>query len=141
MNYLDTSLIVSALTNEVATRSVQYWLEQNASSPFLISDWTITETSSALSVKVRMGHLDQDRRAAILAAFNKLVVETFLVMPVEPAQFHLAAQYATRHELSLRAGDALHLAVAARRSAVLCTLDTRLAAAGPAVGVQTQLIA
>jgi len=141
MDYLDTSVVVAALTNESATRDVQRWLDQNASSPLMISDWTITEMSSAISIKVRTGQIDLDQRAAILAAFNRLVVESFHVVPVEGAQFHLAARFAALHELGLRAGDALHLAVAAERGATLVTLDRRLAAAGPALGVMTRLLA
>lgn len=43
--------------------------------------------------------------------------------------------------LGLRAGDALHLATASEYGATVHTLDQRLAAAGPVLGVPTQLLA
>ena len=39
-----------------------------------------------------------------------------------------------------RAADALHLAICADHGATLCTLDRRLADAGPALGVKTTLL-
>jgi hypothetical protein len=42
--------------------------------------------------------------------------------------------------LGLRAGDALHLAVAAEHGATLWTLDVRLAEAGPVLGVATGVV-
>jgi uncharacterized protein len=54
--------------------------------------------------------------------------------------FHSGARLADRHSLGLRAGDALHLAVASDYGATLCTLDERLAKAGPPVGIQTRLL-
>jgi uncharacterized protein len=43
--------------------------------------------------------------------------------------------------LGLRAADALHLAIASERGAIVHTLDQRLAEAGPVLGVPTQLLA
>ena len=40
----------------------------------------------------------------------------------------------------MRAGDALHLAICADHGATLCTLDRRLAEAGPALGVKATLL-
>ena len=55
-------------------------------------------------------------------------------------QVRTAARFADRHELGLRVGDALHLAVCADHGATLCTLDRRLAEAAPALGVRTTLL-
>ena len=55
--------------------------------------------------------------------------------------FRAAAKFVDQHGLGLRAGDALHLATASEHGATVHTLDLRLAEAGPALGVPTQLLA
>ena len=76
----------------------------------------------------------------MLATFARLSADSLAVLPISASQFRTAARFADQFALGLRAGDALHLAVCADHGVTLCTLDRRLGAAGPALGVQTTLL-
>jgi predicted nucleic acid-binding protein len=139
MLYLDTSLLVAALTNEAETARMQRWLGRQPEDELAISDWVTTEFSSALSIKLRTGQIGAAHRADVLAIFTRLATDSFTVVPVSRLQFRTAARFVEQHALGLRAGDALHLAICADHGATLCTLDQRLSEAGSALGVKTML--
>ena len=137
--YLDTSLLVAALTDESATERVQDWLAAQEAGTLAISAWVRTEFASALSVKLRMGQLGLADRDAAWAAFARMQADNLLMLPIRGPIFGVAAGFAAQHTLGLRAGDALHLAICADHGAALHTLDRRMAEAGPVVGVNAVL--
>lgn len=140
MLYLDTSLLVAALTKERENSHVQGWLGEQDPNELVVSDWVETEFSSALAIKLGTGQIDGGHRTEALAGFAGLCRNCLDVLSVSRAQFRLAAQFADQYALGLRADDALHLGICAERGATLCTLERRLAAAGPALGVKTMLL-
>lgn len=135
--YLDTSLLVAALTREAKTVSVVEWMAAQEPEELAVSDWVVTEFSAALSLKLRTRQIKLSERANALAAFVQLLAGSLSVLPISSSHFRLAARLADQETLGLRGGDALHLALCADRGAALCTLDARLAAAGSSVGVKT----
>jgi predicted nucleic acid-binding protein len=140
MLYLDTSLLVAALTHEAETERMQHWLGQQPVDDLAISDWVATEFSSALSIKLRTGEIRIADRAEALATFTRLATDSFIAIPVSRLDFRTAARLADQHVIGLRAGDALHLAICANHGATLCTLDRQLGDAGPALGIRTILL-
>ena len=134
--YLDTSLLVSALTHEIDSTEVLDWLDAQTQN-IVISDWVVAEFSVALSVKLRTRQIDTDQRAAALASFARICGESAAVLEVSREYFRAAARLADNYVPGVRAGDALHLAICLEHGATLCSLDRRLCEAGPALGVQT----
>ena len=51
MIYVDTSVIVSAITNEPATEVIVAWLSRQPPGSLWTSDWVDTEVESALAIK------------------------------------------------------------------------------------------
>lgn len=140
MLYVDTSVLVAALTREAETARMQAWLAAQAAGALGISMWGVAEFSAALSIKLRTGDIDAAHRANALAAFALLCEESFNVLAVSTQNFRTAALFADQAQIGMRAGDALHLAVCAEHGAELCTLDRRLSAAGPVLGIKAVLL-
>ncbi|MDP1544012.1 MAG: type II toxin-antitoxin system VapC family toxin [Polycyclovorans sp.] len=140
MLYVDTSILVAALTNESQTADAQDWLGQQLAGELAISDWVMTEFSAALSMKLRGGYLQTSDRAEALAVFSEMADASFHVLPVTISDFRVAARFADQHITGLRAGDALHLAVAANHGARIRALDKGLVAAAQALGISAALI-
>ena len=78
--------------------------------------------------------------SVLVAALVVEAHESFNILPISANHFHLAARFADRHDLSIKAGDTLHAAIASDNRVTLCTLDRRLAKAGLVLGVMTHLL-
>ncbi len=133
--YLDTSLVVSALGNEDFTTSSQQWLAAQEPGELFISEWVITEFSSAQALKLRTGQIQPQHRAECMAVFAQLIEKNLTVLPVSSSEFRTAARFVDQHHTGLRAGDALHLAICAQHGMRIVTLDNTLAEAATTIGV------
>jgi uncharacterized protein len=140
MYYLDSSLIVSFLTNEAPRDRLLAWIGAREAGSLFISPWVSTEISSALSIKQRVGNLAPDTREAAKQGYLVFVQQSVNVLSITDAHFVTAATFADRAEIGLRSGDALHLAVSHAHSLTLATLDKHLAEAGPKLGAATLLL-
>ena len=81
-----------------------------------------------------------EQRASAVGRFTNLTTRSLTITPVTREHFQAAARFADQSGLGLRAGDALHVAVAAELGAAICTLDKRLAEAAVALGVSAEMV-
>lgn len=100
----------------------------------VISTWGLTEFSSAVTLKLRMGAISAELHASVLEMWSDFVAGV-RVLQVEERDFHAAAGLCQRPDLALRAGDALHLALAQRGGCELATSDRRMREGALAVGL------
>ena len=122
MVYLDTSVLVALVSNEPGAPSLKRWLAGADAAPLCGSDWCVPEVASALAIKVRTGQLDAAQADAAWQAFGAACDGLLDLLPVQATDYATAAQMCRLPQAGLRAGDALHLAVALR-----CGCDALLA--------------
>jgi len=128
MIYLDTSAAVPLFVREPASAAVDAWFEACAE-PLLSSDWIVTEFASALSIKERSGMLSSKDARAAWRGFEAFCESGLRLVAVSRQAFREGARLVRQQGHGLRAGDALHLAVALETGAsTIATLDTTLAA-------------
>lgn len=134
MIYLDTSLLGAIFFREANAAELLGQLEVVRSEPLVISAWTLTEMASVAGIKLRSGVIDAAMRDQALACFQRFASSSLSTVEVEPADFRAAATF-MGGSVALRAGDALHLAVARRVEAAVASLDRRLNDAASAFGI------
>jgi uncharacterized protein len=124
--YLDTCVILSAVQADGYSENVDAWLKTRRTSELVTSTWTFTEAVSALGRLVRMKDLSSDEAFAKYQDIETWLTDEFQVEAVLTADFSVAAERQTHWSLGLRAGDAIHLAVATRIGATVVTTDHAL---------------
>lgn len=138
MLYLDTSVLVPLFVPEPESAVIRAWFDAHADATFAISDWTITEFSSAMGIKVRSKGLKPEQARKARSLMNKLATESLRVFPPTRSDYERAAKLLDHYLLGLRAGDALHLAVAQNEDVdCLYSLDRRLVEAGRQLKLRT----
>ncbi|MBK1704583.1 type II toxin-antitoxin system VapC family toxin [Halochromatium glycolicum] len=123
MTYVDTSVLLAMFLNESKTGDTWGWFNRQAPGSTLISKWTLTEIASALGVKRRMQVISDSLHDEVLSKVRQFVQSDFVVLIPDAADFDEAASLCDQWQSGLRAGDALHIAIAERRGMSICTLD------------------
>ncbi len=117
MVYLDTSILLPLFIREPKSEVVRARLQALLKHNPTISEWTRTEFASAIGIMARSRRLEQDVAHDALRAFHAMADSSLAVLVPEKEDFLLASRFLERFELGLRAGDALHLAIAANHGA------------------------
>ena len=130
MVYIDTSALVPAFIREPRSEAILAWLETSGEG-LVVSEWSIAEFSSAAAIKVRTGEIASATAKRARARFLDFAQDHCSVAVPQRAEFRRAAELAGDVNLKLRAGDALHLAIAqaSKVQGILCLDDTMGASA------------
>jgi predicted nucleic acid-binding protein len=136
--YLDACVVVSLFIADDHTPRVRTWMTRRQS-PLILSEWAITEFSSALALRRRMKRLDPSDRLEAESNFDAWLSSKEIVrVDVDARDFYSARHLMRFDSVELRAADALHLAIAMRLGVAIATLDDELAAAAAAVGMRLE---
>jgi predicted nucleic acid-binding protein len=133
--YFDTSFLVPLVRLEATTQAVEEFLRRQQ--PQLsTSHWTRVEFCSGIARDVRMKALTPGDAAIAIADFESKISPAFALLPIAAPDCELARDFLQHYETGLRAGDALHLAIAANnRAETIHTLDERMLQAGLLLGL------
>ena len=136
MIYADTSALVPAFIREPRSNAVLAWLESSGER-LVVSEWAITEFASAASIKVRTGQIGGAMARQAMTRFLDFAQEHCSIAAPQRAEFRRAAALSGQVALKLRAGDALHLAIAEASNVqgVLC-LDETMIDGARAIGMR-----
>jgi uncharacterized protein len=141
MVYLDTSAIVPLFVHEATSDAVRKTIAGLPPEELAISEWTKTEFVSVIGVRVRTGGLERQVALEIVQALHDMARQSLSVLTPESSDFADAARYCERFKLGLRAGDALHLAIASNNGARLVySLDRRMVQTARSLKIKAQVI-
>jgi predicted nucleic acid-binding protein len=130
MIYVDTSALVPVFIREPKSEAVISWFE-SAGERLAISEWSLVEFASAAAIKVRTGQAAANLAKQATVRVHEFARKHCTVAVPGREQFHRAAELAGDGALKLRAGDALHLAIAESLNAqgIFCLDDAMIKSA------------
>ena len=127
MLYFDTSFLAPLILHEATSEKIEAFFARLPAGQLYVSHWTRVEFASLIAREVRMGGLVERDALLAIGQFDELVAESFQVLAPSVVDYEQAKGYIQHFATRLRAGDALHLAIARNNSAkTLYTLDDGL---------------
>jgi uncharacterized protein len=139
MAYIDTSVLVAYYWPEKLSSAAQ--AEIRATEQPSISPLSELEFISALALKIRTKELNEKTARLVLSLFHKHRVENvFRIFPIGAREYEVACEWIGMFRTSLRALDALHLAVSFCNDLTIITADKILSESAGRLGVMCKLI-
>jgi predicted nucleic acid-binding protein len=140
MLYFDTSFLAPLILAEAASDKIAAFMGRLPAGQLAISHWTRVEFSSLIAREVRMKAVTAVAGARADVRFDAMIQESFDVILPNADDFDRTRLYLGKFDTGLRAGDALHLAIAAnRRAEAIYSLDKVLLKAGKALDLPTRM--
>jgi predicted nucleic acid-binding protein len=134
--YIDTSVWCAFCFNEIEAPGARDWLAQASLDHAATAVWTRTEFASAAALKLRVKGQSTAAVNQAVKTFEDAVAMTHS-LDVIYDDFLYAAELCNTSETGLRAGDALHIAVALRRDCkFLASLDKVMNASAKQLGLK-----
>jgi predicted nucleic acid-binding protein len=127
MIYVDTSALVPVFIREPKSEAVIGWFESSGER-LAISEWSLVEFASAAAIKVRTGQTAASLAKQAAARARGFAQTHCRIAVPGREEFRRAAELAGDQNLKLRAGDALHLAIAGSLNVrgILCLDDAMI---------------
>jgi uncharacterized protein len=139
--YVDTCLLVSLFHNDSGYPAAVAWLAGAATQELWISHWVLLEFASATAVRQRRGELGSTKVSSLQSELEAFRAERLALLEPRAEDFLLARVWVQRQSApGLRAGDALHLAVAHRQRLTLVSADQALVVAARQFDTKAQLV-
>ena len=140
MIYVDTSALVPLFIREPTSDAVIDWIESSGDR-LAISEWTLVEFASAAAIKLRTGQASPNLVKQAKARMYKFAQKHCTIAVPGREDFRRAAELVGVDTLKLRAGDALHLAIAEslNTQGILC-LDQAMIESAKLLGMTTVAI-
>ena len=134
MLYFDTSFLVPLILAEDTSVAVAKFFRDVDTDKLTTSHLARLEFVSMIARVVRMGRLRSDAAQEAEVTFENLMARSFLVILPTADDYEAARKMLGQYDSGLRAGDALHLAIALNHGAQsLYSLDKRMIAIGSAL--------
>ncbi len=136
MIYFDTSFLTPLFRPESTSKALERFFRETGQARLATSQWTRAEFSSVIARDVRMKFVDAARAEVLENRFETELAQSFTVLTPATGDFELCKRYLQRYGSGLRAGDALHLAIASNNNAkAIYSLDDKMVRAGKLLGL------
>jgi len=139
--YLDSCVLVSLFHNDSGYSAAEIWLAASSQQPLWISHWVLVEFASATALRMRRRELSSSRATRIQEELENFRRERLGLLEPCAEDFLLAWRWIVEERnISLWAGDGLHLAVAHRHRFPLVSADQNLLTAAHQLGCDTVVV-
>jgi uncharacterized protein len=132
--YLDASVLVALFTEDPFTSRAESFL-RNSESIVAISDFAAAEFASAIARQVRTRDMTRREARVAFSGMDSWTAHVARHVEIGPPDVKTAEALLRRLDLWLRAPDAIHIAIAQRIGADLCTFDQAMIKSARALGM------